>query len=380
MTTTNDKNSKIRVAVLYGGRSGEHEVSLLSAASIVKNLDPTRYEVIPIGIDKQGQWLLNDIKQIDVATVKALPLQTTTSAILPSPAQLTTPHKNTYSNGKHSLFDVVFPVLHGPLGEDGTVQGLLELAEIPYVGPGVLSSAVAMDKDVSKRLAAAAGLAVTPHLALKRNQWLEANTYWLSHIPQQLKLPVFVKPANLGSSVGVHKVKRVEDLAAAIEDAFQYDTKIIIEKALNVREIELAVLESSDYGAPALVSLPGEIIPHAEFYSYEAKYLDEKGAELVYPAELTTTQVQQAQHMTRRAFEVLECEGMARIDLFLDRDSGEFIFNEANTIPGFTQHSMYPKLWEASGILYADLLDRLIKLAFARQERKKALKRDWEIK
>lgn len=379
-----NQTKKIRVAVLYGGRSGEHEISLQSAASVVRNLDPNYFDVVPIGIDKQGHWILNDIKQISLdANTKALPIQTKTHALLSSPGQLTTQQQNALmvSNNLEAsgLFDVVFPVLHGPLGEDGTVQGIFELADIPYVGPNVLASAIVMDKDIAKRLISAAGLAVAPYLAIKTGGWQADPEYYINTINAQLGCPVFVKPANLGSSVGIHKVKKVEDLKSAIDDAFLYDQKILVEKALNAREIELAVLENSNFGSDSLVSIPGEVVPNHEFYSYAAKYLDEHGAELLIPAPLTPEQITDAQMMARNIFTALECEGMARIDLFMEKDTGKFYFNEANTIPGFTSISMYPKLWEATGIPYSELLTRLIQLAVARQSRKHNLKREWAI-
>lgn len=378
----NHKTNKIRVAVLYGGRSGEHEVSLQSAASVVKNLDRERFEVVPIGIDKQGCWILNDLKQLlQDPSIAALPLRTEASALLSAPGQLASRNQkaNSLPNEQGQLFDVVFPVLHGPLGEDGTVQGLLELTDIPYVGAGVLGSAVAMDKDIAKRLIAAAGLRVPSFIAIKQPNWQSDSQRLIQLIATQLGYPVFVKPANLGSSVGIHKVKRAEDLVAAINDAFLYDTKILVEQSINAREIELSVLENAEYGAMPLVSIPGEIVPSHEFYSYEAKYLDENGAALLIPAPLTEEQAKAAQAMAQQVFVVLECLGMARVDLFMDKDSGKFYFNEANTIPGFTSISMYPKLWEASGIPYPELLSRLVDLALANHQRKQNLKREWAI-
>lgn len=374
------QQNKIRVAVIYGGRSGEHEVSLQSAASVVKNLDKNRFEIVPIGIDKQGHWLLNNIEHLGLnGSTKALLLQTDQSKLLPSPGHLAHPTQNQpiKSNGK--LFDVAFPVVHGTLCEDGTLQGLLELMNVPYVGAGVLSSALGMDKDASKRLIAAAGLKVPPYIVIKLSAWQNNADYFQNLIAKEFTYPVFVKPANTGSSVGVHKVKKPDELIKAIEDAFLYDVKILVEKAIDAREVELAVLENSNFGASALVSIPGEVIPQGEFYSYAAKYLEEHGADLVIPAALSAEKIKEVQLMAAKIFEVLECEGMARVDLFLDKKSGDFIFNEINTIPGFTQMSMYPKLWEASGLSYQDLLSRLIDLALARFERKQNLKREWAI-
>lgn len=370
---------KIRVAVLYGGRSGEHEISLQSAASVVNNLDRNRFEVVPIGIDKQGRWFLNDVKQLVDQSV--LPIQTSTHAALPSPCHLTTQLKNlpTANNGEGKFFDVVFPVMHGALCEDGTVQGMFELMDVPYVGAGVLGSALGMDKDASKRLVAAAGIAVAPYFTIKHGAWKNDPSYYCDLIAKQLQFPVFVKPANTGSSVGIQKVKKLDDLIYAIEDAFLYDVKVLVETAIDAREIELSALESLDYGAPTLISIPGEISPTHEFYSYAAKYLDEKGAELTIPAEITPAQAKQAQQLSAQIFELLDCEGMARVDLFLDRKTNQFYFNEINTIPGFTKISMYPKLWEASGLSYRNLLTHLIQLAIARHERKQDLKREWAV-
>jgi D-alanine-D-alanine ligase len=267
-------------------------------------------------------------------------------------------------------------VIHGSFGEDGTLQGLLELADIAYVGPGVLSSAMGMDKDIAKRLVLAEGIAIAPYLSIKKGQWSFEKNEIIKTIQSKLGFPVFVKPANTGSSLGVSKVKSIDSLAMAIDEAFLYDTKILVEQAVNAREIELSVLENPEYGRQPLVSIPGEIIPNHEFYSYEAKYLDPDGAGLAIPADLTQEQIKRAQELAQKIFTTLECEGMARVDLFLDRDSGSFIFNEINTIPGFTTISMYPKLWQASGISYKDLLSKLIDLAVARQERKRMIKHE----
>lgn len=373
---------KIRVAVLYGGRSGEHEVSLQSAASVVKNLDQERFEIVPIGIDKQGQWLLNDLNQLRLNSVeKSLPVRTDDHEPLSSPNHLAVRVNHQSNNVKVEgrFFDVVFPVMHGTLCEDGTVQGMLELMDVAYVGAGVLSSALGMDKDVSKRLVAAAGLKVPAYIVIKQGAWQSDAAYYENLIAKQFGYPVFVKPANTGSSVGVHKVNEPKDLIPAVADAFLYDVKILVEKAVAAREIELSVLENPRHGAAPLVSIPGEIVPKLEFYSYAAKYLDENGAELLIPAPLMPDQIKQAQELAKQVFEILDCEGMARVDLFLDKNTGEFIFNEINTIPGFTQISMYPKLWEASGLSYQDLLSKLIELALARYERKRALKREWAL-
>jgi D-alanine-D-alanine ligase len=376
---------KLRIAVLYGGRSGEHEVSLQSAASVIRNLDPDRFEIIPVAIDREGRWHHNDLSLMAGDAARALPVfADAPSVVLPpfssgSGAALV-PFGGT---GEEQGIDVIFPVMHGPLCEDGAVQGLCELADVPYVGAGVLASAVGMDKDVAKRLAAAAGIPIVPYLALKADRWERERagnrvTELAEWVEKNLGYPAFAKPANMGSSVGVHKVHGAEELESALVDAFRFDTKVLLEKGVDAREIELSVLENIEPGGAPLVSIPGEIAPTHEFYSYEAKYLDENGAALIIPAELSARQIERAQEIAREAFNCLECEGMARVDLFLDRATGEFYFNEVNTIPGFTTISMYPKLWEASGIGYRDLLSKLVDLAVARHERKRRLVRERE--
>lgn len=373
---------KIRVAVLYGGRSGEHEVSLLSAASVLRYLDPSRYEAVPIGIGKDGRWHFNDLSLIEQGA-KSLPIFKDSPEVLlppyPAPASgenTLVPVGKSSSGLLPSAIDVVFPAMHGPLCEDGSVQGLFELADVAYVGSGVLASAVGMDKDVAKRLVAGAGIAVTPYFSLSLGKFRADKTAAVKQVEKLGGYPVFVKPANQGSSVGIHKAKDPASLLSAIEDAFRYDVKILIEKGIDAREIELSVLENPAFGEPALVSEVGEITPTHEFYSYEAKYLDENGAALLIPAKLSATEKEEAKTLSRRIFEALECEGMARVDLFLDRKTGKFLFNEVNTLPGFTSISMYPKLWEASGVSYSDLLSKLIELAIARHGRRKSLLRE----
>lgn len=375
---------KIRVAVLYGGRSGEHEISLISAASVIRNLDPALYEIVPIAIDKQGRWLLNDIKLIAaVQQSKSLPVYKDAPAVVlpPNPrtgqSMFVPLDASSAAHPAVRAFDVVFPVMHGPLCEDGTIQGLLELADVPYVGCGVLASAVGMDKEVAKRLARDAGIPIVPFLSVKAGQWTRDPATVRAAVARELGYPVFVKPSNMGSSVGVHKVKAASDLDAALADAFRYDTKILVEKAVEAREIEIAVLENSNPGEPPLVSVAGEIAPTHEFYSYEAKYLDENGAALMIPAKLSAEHAKAAAELASATFVALECEGMARVDLFVDKQTGQLYLNEINTIPGFTQISMYPKLWEASGIGYRELLTQLIDLAIARHRRKQTLVREF---
>ena len=367
-------DKRIRVAVIYGGRSSEHEISLQSARSVIDHLARKRFEVLPIAIDRDGTWYAQDLKRIDSGESPALPVDASTDstvALEPRPGEspLSAP-------GAAGPVDVVFPVMPGPLCEDGSIQGLLELAAVPYVGAGVLGSAVCMDKDVAKRLARSAGIESAPYVSMRLSRWLNDPDGVRAQVADDLDYPVFVKPANQGSSIGIHRVTAAAELEAAIEDALRYDTKVLIEQAVDAREIELAVLGAADPSAPPEVSLPGEIVATEAFYSFERKYIEEDGAELHVPADLTPEQQKEAQRIAAQIFLELECDGMARIDLFLDRQSGRLLFNEANTIPGFTAISMYPKLWEASGLPYGALLTRLIELALARAERRSALKRD----
>ncbi|MBI4924376.1 MAG: D-alanine--D-alanine ligase [Bdellovibrio sp.] len=370
--------NKIKVAILYGGRSGEHEISLQSAASVIRNLDQTRFEVIPVSIDKQGKWCYQDYSLLTSST-KALPVFKNAPEIF-IPQRPLESEKNllTVNGQKETRIDIVFPVLHGPLGEDGTVQGFLELAEIPYVGAGVLASALGMDKEKAKILAKDADIPIVPYVTLRQALWEKEKISCIKKIKKDLQYPVFVKPANMGSSVGVHRVRDEKNLEPALIDAFRYDKKILVEKAVSAREIEVSILENTDPNQLPLASVPGEVISHHEFYSYEAKYMDEKGAELIIPAHLTAQQIKRAQEIASGVFIALDCEGMGRVDLFLEKESGSFYFSEINTIPGFTTISMYPKLWEASGISYKELLTRLIELALARHERKKTLCREYK--
>jgi D-alanine-D-alanine ligase len=352
---------KLTVALLFGGKSGEHEVSLRSAASIFSAIDRQKYNVIPIGITKEGQWR-SDPKFLEAEFPSIL--QSGSPVFLPAePAE---DHLILFRSGKPparegARIDVVFPVLHGTFGEDGTIQGLLEMANIPYVGAGVLGSSVGMDKDVTKRLLRQAGLPVVEHLAFPDCQWLGHRNNITQEVEKKLGYPCFVKPANLGSSVGISKVRRREELGAAVEVAIQYDRKVIVEQGVNAREVECSVLGNDEPHA----SLPGEIIPSREFYDYEAKYLDDN-SRLLIPAPLTNEQTRTVQDLAVKTFLVTECSGMARVDFFIERDTGRILVNEINTIPGFTSISMYPKLWEATGISYSDLIDRLIQLAIER--------------
>jgi D-alanine-D-alanine ligase len=366
---TVEKN-KLRVGVIFGGRSGEHEVSLVSAASVIRALDPEKYEILPIGIAKDGRWLAGSPAQ------KMLPevLRSGQRVMLPADpgAAALVPLDGPQSPSLR--VDVVFPVLHGTYGEDGTVQGLLELAGLPYVGSGVTGSAVAMDKDMAKRLFRQEGLPVGDFVAVLRSEWESAPKEVLRMLQKKFRFPVFVKPAALGSSVGMTKAHDAKELSKALDFAAEFAMKIVIEKSIRGREIELSVLGNDTPKA----SLPGEIIPHREFYDYEAKYLEE-GTRLIIPAKLSKAQVKRFQDYAVRAFRCLECRGMARVDFFLEKPTGRIYVNEVNTIPGFTSISMYPKLWEASGVSYRELIDQLIDLALAEHREKQRTKYSIEL-
>ena len=366
---------KTRVGILFGGKSAEHEVSLQSARNVVEAIDREKYDVVLIGIDKGGQWMLSDPARLSLeagsSALKAITGRQESEepvALVPqSPGHQLI---NTSDRSALEAVDVVFPVLHGPLGEDGTVQGLLKLVDIPFVGAGVLGSAVGMDKDVMKRLLEAADIPVPKFLVFGATRRSEIH---FDAVVEDLGLPLFIKPANLGSSVGISRVNGRDDFDRAIRDAFQYDQKILIEEYIPGREIECSVLGNED----PIASIPGEVIPQHEFYSYEAKYLDENGAVLRIPADLPDATVRAVQDLAVRAYQVLCCEGMARVDLFL-KGQDEVYINEINTIPGFTRISMYPKLWEASGISYTELIDRLIQLALDRHSKEKKLRTSYD--
>lgn len=367
-------NKKIRVGILFGGKSAEHEVSLQSAKNVVEAMDKSKYEVVLIGIDKSGRWYLNDAScfLLNTDNPKLIKLNKSNESVALLPGGSDKQELVSISKSQsHGPVDVVFPILHGTYGEDGTVQGLLKLANVPFVGAGVLGSAVGMDKDVMKRLLRDAGLPIPKFLTFHKHAAAATD---FEKVKAQLGLPMFVKPANLGSSVGIHKVKNEKQFADAIADAFQYDTKILIEEAIIGREIECSVLGNEN----PIASLPGEIIPQHEFYSYQAKYIDEHGALLEIPAKLPDDIVKRVQELAVKAFQVLCCEGMARVDFFL-KENGDLFVNELNTIPGFTKISMYPKLWEVSGISYPELIDRLIQLAIERFEKEKQLKTSVEL-
>ncbi len=357
----------INVGILYGGVSGEHDVSLCSAASVVSGLDKTKYTVTAIGISREGKWHVQDSPVIihDDSFGSVLKLEQTGDWTVMDYAsgKLVLAEKNT---GRTVKADVVFPVMHGTGCEDGTIQGFLEQTGVPYVGADTAGSAVGMDKDLSKRLLRDAGLPVVPWEKIDYYEWKQNPEAVCSRLAVSPGLPLFIKPCCNGSSVGVCKVKEEKDLKAALEYSFRFDSRILAEKAVNAREIECAVLGNHYPSASCL----GEILPKHEFYSYEAKYLDSAGADLVIPADLDQEVSEKIRNMAVLAFKSLNCSGLARIDFFADRDSGDLYFNEINTMPGFTGISMYPKLWEHSGLPYGDLLDRLIELAFEKHAEK----------
>jgi D-alanine-D-alanine ligase len=356
---------KLRVALLFGGKSAEHEISLLSARNIAKAMARNKYDVVAIGVDKQGRWHLDeDARLLRDAAPAVVDFKGAKNIAAVLPGDGATPVVRNSGSGLGTI-DVVFPVLHGPFGEDGTVQGLLKLANIPFVGAGVLGSAVGMDKDVMKRLLRDAKIPIAKFLVFDRS---DHSTISFSKVKKTLGLPFFVKPANLGSSVGISKVREKKQFADAVRLAFRYDNKIIIEEGIHGREIECSVLGNEK----PIASLPGEIVVQHDFYSYDAKYLDDKGARLEIPARLPTKIVKEIQRTAVRAYRALCCEGMARVDFFL-RPNGQVLVNEINTIPGFTKISMYPKMWEASGLSYPRLIDRLIGLALDRARKEKRL-------
>jgi len=386
---------KLRVGILFGGRSGEHEISLLSAASVFKAIDPNKYEVVPIGITKDGRWLTaSDAERLlhgkagdgsrptlragdPDTTASAAVLQNGEAVVFPpephkssmTPFQTDTPVRR--ASDRAINVDVIFPVLHGTFGEDGTIQGLLELADIPYVGAGVLGSAAGMDKDIMKSLFRAAGLAIVKHVTVLRSEWESSPKKVQKLVESKLKYPVFVKPANLGSSVGISKARDRKELGPAIGEAAKFDRKIVIEEGVGgkknkAREIECSVLGNDKPEA----SVPGEIVPSAEFYDYSAKYLDE-GSQLIIPAKLTKAETKKVQDLAIAGFRAVDCSGLARVDFLMDPKSRKIYLNEINTMPGFTSISMYPKLWAASGVGYSELIDRLIQLGLDRHAEKK---------
>src|SRR5208282_1600731 len=386
---------KLRVGILFGGRSGEHEVSLLSAASVLKAIDKDKYEVVPIGITKDGRWLtaehaesllqgklVLEPRQLRAGdpeiTQAAAVLARGEAVVVPPepvhrqsglvPFQTDASHLRRASDRAINV-DVIFPVLHGTFGEDGTIQGLLELADIPYVGAGVLGSAAGMDKDIMKSLFIAAEIPIVKHVTVLRSAWESEPKKVEKLVESKLPYPVFVKPANLGSSVGISKAHNRKELGPAIEEAAKFDRKIVIEQGVGgrkkAREIECSVLGNDEPEA----SVPGEIVPSTEFYDYNAKYLDE-GSQLIIPAKLTKSETKEVQRLAIGAFKAVDCAGLARVDFLMEPKSRKIYLNEINTMPGFTAISMYPKLWAASGVSYSDLIERLIQLGLERHGEK----------
>jgi D-alanine-D-alanine ligase len=364
------KKKKLRIGVIFGGRSAEHEVSLVSATSVMNALDRNKYEIIPIGITPSGKWISSG-ESMKLLKEGNLPSRLPEKIILPDPEHhgLVPIRVDSRSNGPQGI-DAIFPVLHGTFGEDGTVQGLFELAGIPYVGAGVLGSAIGMDKVVAKQICETVGIPVSPYIYFTDIEYKRNRKKLTEAMERKLKYPMFVKPANSGSSVGISKVHRRNELHTAIDLAIEYDRKILVERSIeNSREIEMSVLGNDDPHA----SVPGEIISSNEFYDYDAKYVDGKSSAVI-PAKLPRAVTRRLQEYAVRSFKILNCSGMARIDFLVIKKSMKIFFNEINTIPGFTSISMYPKLWEASGIPYSKLLDRLIQLAIERFQKTKKLK------
>jgi D-alanine-D-alanine ligase len=343
--------ARTRLAILYGGRSAEHQVSVVSARSVMEALDPDRFEVVPIAITRDGAWLLPDRSPLELAASDgALP------EVEPAGRELAVRPEEGVSG-----VDVVFPILHGPFGEDGTVQGLFELADLPYVGSGVLASALAMDKAMAKVVLAQAGLPQGPYLVVPERDWLAGPDRAAAEVAGRLAYPVFTKPARLGSSIGISKVKTPGELAAGLATAFAHDTKAVVEQGIAARELECGVLGND---APE-ASVVGEVIPSHEFYDFEAKYLDD-ALKLEIPAQVPDAVRAQVRELSLRAFQALDCEGFARVDFFYEEATGRVLLNEVNTIPGFTPKSMFPMLWAASGLTYPDLVARLVDLAIER--------------
>jgi D-alanine-D-alanine ligase len=348
--------ARTRLAILYGGRSAEHQVSVVSARSVMEALDPDRFEVVPIAITREGAWLLPDRSPLELTAADgALP------EVEAAGKEVAVRPERGLAEAGPGPVDVVFPILHGPFGEDGTVQGLFELADVPYVGSGVLASALAMDKAMAKVVLAAAGLPQAPYLVVPERDWRADPGRVAATVADRLAYPVFTKPARLGSSIGITKVKTPDALAAGLAAAFAHDTKALVEQGVTARELECGVLGND---APE-ASVVGEVVPGHEFYDYEAKYLDES-LKLEIPAPVPDAVRSQVRELSLRAFQALDCEGFARVDFFYEEATGRVLVNEVNTIPGFTPKSMFPLLWAASGLAYPDLVARLVDLAVER--------------
>ncbi len=373
MTMQSEKpRRKIRVGLIFGGRSGEHEVSLMSARSVMDAIDKEKYEVVPIGITKEGRWTLSQMPQLTIGEEPLRP-----AALLGDPSNRALMQVRAEGNqvtlSSVTELDVILPILHGPYGEDGTVQGLLELAGLPYVGAGVVGSAVAMDKVIFKKVMQAEGLPILPYMLVLRSEWDQDPAGVIERIESELYYPIFTKPANLGSSVGIRKCRGRAELEGGLAEAARFDRRLVVEQGIEAREIECSVLGNDD----PVASIAGEIVPSREFYSYRAKYLDEgeNASGLLIPAPIPDQMMAQARAWAVQAYKAIDCAGMARVDFLLEKegqggDQPRLFINEINTLPGFTSISMYPKLWEASGIPYPDLINRLIELALERYEDK----------
>ncbi|EPZ45658.1 D-alanine--D-alanine ligase [Alicyclobacillus acidoterrestris] len=371
---------RIKVGVVFGGKSGEHEVSLQSAKSVMEALNPHQYTIVPIGISKSGRWHVgkNAMKALEEEQKTQVPSGSSASFINQQVGGLTpivpkspaAPVPATLA----SDVDVVIPVMHGTYGEDGSIQGLLELMDVAYVGAGVLASAVGLDKIVMKQVFGSVGLPQVRYVGCTRKTWQARSNDIIREIEESFGYPCFVKPANLGSSVGISKAKNRSELERAVELAAQYDRKVIIEEGLDVREVEVAVLGNDT----PQISVAGEIVPSNEFYDYDAKYIG-GASKLIIPAELTEEQRSAIDRYAAQAFQAIDCSGLARIDFFIEKSTGRVLINEINTMPGFTRYSMYPKLWEASGMSYANLLDTLIELAIERNNEKRELRRSFDV-
>lgn len=356
-------SSKIKLGIIFGGKSGEHEVSLLSAASVMRNIDKNKYEITPIGITKQGEWLRyeGETDAIEDGRWEAIARK-----LYQADPEKYAIHILGGKKLKDSL-DVIFPVLHGPFGEDGTIQGLFEMADIPYVGCGVLGSSVAMDKGISKELFSRAGLPVCEYRLVYRKDFIENPKKVLTTIEEEFSYPLFIKPANLGSSVGISKAHDGKELLEGLEEACKYDRRVIIEAFVNCREIEIAVIGNDTLKVSAI----GEIIASKEFYDYEAKYLSDGKSKMCIPADITDHEAEKIEELAIKAYKALDCSGLSRVDFFISKDTGEIFINEINTMPGFTAFSMVPLLWKEKGVAYGELIDILVEYAFERYSDKK---------
>lgn len=356
-------SDKIKLGIIFGGKSGEHEVSLMSAASVIEAIDKVKYEVICIGITKEGEWLRYEGNAKDIENGRWEAKAKKDLAEEPLKYKFSIVGKD---NRLKSMVDIVFPVLHGPYGEDGTIQGLLELADTPYIGAGVLASSCAMDKALSKVIFAQEKLPICKYKIILRKDFLYNKDHVIKDVEEAFNYPIFVKPANLGSSVGISKAHNQDELAEALLEASQYDRKIVLEAFINCREIETGVIGNDRPEAAAV----GEIIPSKEFYDYEAKYFDGGKSKMCVPADISEEQKEKIRELAIKAYKTLDCCGFARVDFFIDRDTGEIFLNEINTIPGFTQYSMFPLLWKHQGVPYPQLIDKIINYGFERHQEK----------